>query len=1398
MLKKIFLLIFICFLFSFYPLCSFSNNLSNEESYDIEKNIKELMIVSSNLTINLNAGNIDGVNNFADSSDSSTNWVNLQSSLANGTLNSFSLPSALNSGWDGANTANSPSVLKFDGLNDFVSLDNTGLLNNNFTFEVWVKVNALPASSGSFGLISIGDGTNEHTLGIANNFSSQNGFYISSSFSSGVNAISQNFLPAISTWYHVAGVRNTSDNSLMLYVNGNEAGSVSLNNSVASFGVAPVVRIGSRSNNSGFLNGSISNVRIYSTAINSSQVLQNYLSEAYKFQGVDSISPGFIFNDFIGSSFKKTGDTFSVLVEDVNPSVNGDNDISAISSLSCSIGTQSLTNQTPQEQNFSSGLSFDGIDDYVILNPIQDFPAKEITASFWVMTTYSGQGLLSYASTASDNDFLVFRAGNISVNIMGNAVSTGVSVNDGRWHFVAVSWRSSNGELKLFKDGILSYSNNLFTGSSITPGGAFVIGQDQNSVGGDFDSSQAFNGQITNVQIYKRVLNQEEIAANYKSPYEIANPFGLIASWKFDDNSTNSSSVLNALGKKWNSSSNLLIQDSGLTSMLTNFNFNRSSGWVNQYSFNLAKYVFAIPVLAGSNQVNKISCIATDFSGNSNTLELGGVFIISSGPQITTTLANNASLMAGDSFSVTVSDNTPDSSSLLNPTNINAALDGNAFSQTCSINPITYSKALNFDGLDDYLDLGNGSKVRDILVKTITLWTKLDTQTPLAQANSYFINKGDVWYLATDPTNNRNIFVHNFSGANGKWAFPQFSTNIWHNIVIVYDKQSSLNDPEIYVDGVQQAITEINTPSGVALSDSAFNLKLSKSESVSGYIDGSIDDLQIYNRPLALEEITRLVLSPGRIINAKGLAGWWRFDKLEDLDGNNLVDNVKDYSGNLNNGTLIFGTSLSSSILDSDLPGSIDGRSGTCSISITNTSLSGTSDFINKPLVVSTSNASSLSGSETKNITFIRNKNPLLPTITSALVNGNNVVAPYVLNDGQTLTLTFSSSDPNASDLITLSTPTAPQVGTFTPSVGSNPSSATFTFTPNSSHIGMNYTFTVRATDNFSLASASDLSISFLVNSSVSVTPTPTISPQPTSTPTATPLSSSSSSTSSGVLATPTPSPSPSSTPKIEPTPTQSNIDINSLPVVIATFPELPDFVTESTGLAVDSKSDKNIVIAGSPASFSVDPKISVSNDLLNLLSSGSTFQVKIVDSKNQEFTIDASSLINPENINDIQLQLSKIPSSAVQGEGYLILFNNGKPIAKINIFILRSQSLTDADIELYKPDIQTIVVIRRPKFVKFVIAGKNFFRKKIIVGNKEVLTSKFQTSVSILPNSNLKLVKTRVLKGKKVIVARYQILNNKLDSKTTVRIVNPYGQTFKVVDIPVKNATGSHIERTK
>ena len=93
-----------------------------------------------------------------------------------------------------------------------------------------------------------------------------------------------------------------------------------------------------------------------------------------------------------------------------------------------------------------------------------------------------------------------------------------MSANDGAWHHICVSWENGSGAWKFYKDGDLEEEGNSFkTGYEIRRGGTLVLGQEQDSVGGDFQATQSFQGMLTNVNLWDSVLFGAQIQEMSKS-----------------------------------------------------------------------------------------------------------------------------------------------------------------------------------------------------------------------------------------------------------------------------------------------------------------------------------------------------------------------------------------------------------------------------------------------------------------------------------------------------------------------------------------------------------------------------------------------------------------------------------------------------------------------------------------------------------------------------------------------------------------------------------------------------------------------------------------------------------------------------------------------------------------
>ena len=90
---------------------------------------------------------------------------------------------------------------------------------------------------------------------------------------------------------------------------------------------------------------------------------------------------------------------------------------------------------------------------------------------------------------------------------------SGISVSNGKWHHVCITWESSYGAAEAYKDGVLLKSViGYMQGRPILPFGIWIIGQDQDSLGGGFYSYDAFHGSLTDVNVWNRVLDASEIS----------------------------------------------------------------------------------------------------------------------------------------------------------------------------------------------------------------------------------------------------------------------------------------------------------------------------------------------------------------------------------------------------------------------------------------------------------------------------------------------------------------------------------------------------------------------------------------------------------------------------------------------------------------------------------------------------------------------------------------------------------------------------------------------------------------------------------------------------------------------------------------------------------------------
>nr|XP_029137304.1 neuronal pentraxin-2-like [Labrus bergylta] len=139
-----------------------------------------------------------------------------------------------------------------------------------------------------------------------------------------------------------------------------------------------------------------------------------------------------------------------------------------------------------------------------------------LTVCMW-MKAGEGPGLgtpISYAVPGQANELVLIEWGSNPMELLINdkAVTLPITMTDGKWHHVCVTWSTREGVWEAYQDGVKKGSGqNLSAWHSIKPGGTFILGQEQDTMGGRFDVTQSFMGELSDLQFWSRVLTANEI-----------------------------------------------------------------------------------------------------------------------------------------------------------------------------------------------------------------------------------------------------------------------------------------------------------------------------------------------------------------------------------------------------------------------------------------------------------------------------------------------------------------------------------------------------------------------------------------------------------------------------------------------------------------------------------------------------------------------------------------------------------------------------------------------------------------------------------------------------------------------------------------------------------------------
>eukprot|EP01023_Acetabularia_acetabulum_P045632 TRINITY_DN4636_c0_g1_i1.p1 TRINITY_DN4636_c0_g1~~TRINITY_DN4636_c0_g1_i1.p1 ORF type:complete len:894 (+),score=183.65 TRINITY_DN4636_c0_g1_i1:220-2682(+) len=214
----------------------------------------------------------------------------------------------------------------------------------------------------------------------------------------------------------------------------------------------------------------------------------------------------------------------------------------------------------------------------LMLTNFQGFPGSAVTVEFWMQSVDSCRMGVPFSYAAGnyqnlDNAFLIFNYNDWGVSVMedegtGKDHTSGIAATDGKWHYVAVTWTSQTGMVRLYQDGRLAWVVQRGKGKVIPSGGTLVIGREQDCEGGCFDSAEGAAGQtedgsdiqygaqdffgiLDEMRLWSVELTPEQIYTNYQHDLSVysdqipstkqlsvsQNQDGLVAYWTFDEGS---------------------------------------------------------------------------------------------------------------------------------------------------------------------------------------------------------------------------------------------------------------------------------------------------------------------------------------------------------------------------------------------------------------------------------------------------------------------------------------------------------------------------------------------------------------------------------------------------------------------------------------------------------------------------------------------------------------------------------------------------------------------------------------------------------------------------------------------------------------------------------------------
>lgn len=210
--------------------------------------------------------------------------------------------------------------------------------------------------------------------------------------------------------------------------------------------------------------------------------------------------------------------------------------------------------------------------------------------------------------------------------------------------------------------------------------------------------------------------------------------------------------------------------------------------------------------------------------------------------------------------------------------------------------------ARDFNGVNQTLSNLNGVAGIDVVQRTIAMWVFLDAASAQMALFAPGIdlsagNFREYVHVRIIASTARLGYYYSWTTSTATWhGNTVLSTDVWTHVLLTYDRGSTANDPQLFVDGVGQSITEVVSPSGSVNTGQDSVRVGSTMPATAEFFNGKLAEIGHWNRILTAGEIAALGKGYSPSILPRGLVAYWPLmgvhsPEMERRQGANLTLN---------------------------------------------------------------------------------------------------------------------------------------------------------------------------------------------------------------------------------------------------------------------------------------------------------------------------------------------------------------------------------------------------------------------------------------------------------------------------------------------------------------------------